>query len=321
MQPLISVIVPIYNVEDCLPLCLDSLCRQSLKNIEILLVDDASPDRCSEICEQYAMHDPRIKVFHHKKNKGLSAARNTGIQHAISDYLMFVDSDDWVHEDFCKDAYECAINNNADLVMFGYQHIQNNTLLDKQAQYLTHTVPDGFRNHEDAINLTFTAFGMVAWNKLYQRKLFENILYPDGQVFEDSATSYKLVWKAANVYCMNKVLYYRYLRPGSITMRKPTREMVRERFKVYWRQCCDLSEWGFHSVQQDQFKVYAALTYCIQTPLDFTDSYYSIAANVLQNVIIVPSGFTRRRKFLIKLFKISPNLFNFVCTLCNKQVH
>lgn len=321
MQPLISVIVPIYNVEDCLPLCLDSLCRQSLKNIEILLVDDASPDRCSEICEQYAMHDPRIKVFHHKKNKGLSAARNTGIQHAISDYLMFVDSDDWVHEDFCKDAYECAINNNADLVMFGYQYIQDKTHLDKQAQYLTHTVPDGFRNHEDAINLTFTAFGMVAWNKLYQRKLFENILYPDGQIFEDTATSYKLVWKAANVYCMKKILYYHYLRPGSIIRSKPTRNMVRNRFKVCWQQCCDLSKWGFHSEQQDQFKVYTALTYCMQTPLDFTDSYYSIAANVLRNVINVPSGFTRRRKFLIKLFKISPGLFNLVCALWNKQVH
>lgn len=320
MQPLISVIVPIYNVEDCLPLCLDSLCRQSLKNIEILLVDDASPDRCSEICEQYAMHNPRIKVFHHKKNKGLSAARNTGIQHAISDYLMFVDSDDWVHEDFCKDAYECAINNNADLVMFGYQYIQDKTHFDKQTQSLTNTVPDGFRNHEEAINLTFTAFGMVAWNKLYQRKLFDNILYPDGQIFEDSATSYKLVWKAANVYCMKKILYYHYRRPGSITMRKPTREMVRERFKVYWQQYCDLTEWGFRSEHQQYFIINNSLNYCMQIPLDFTDPYSSITADVLRKVKKIPSGFTRRRKFLIKLFKISPILFNFVCILWNKHV-
>ncbi len=94
MRPLVSVIVPVYKVEDVLARCLDSLCRQSLKEIEILLVDDASPDRCGEICEEYAEKDSRFRVIHHPENRGLSAARNTGIAQASADYLMFVDSDE-----------------------------------------------------------------------------------------------------------------------------------------------------------------------------------------------------------------------------------
>ena len=121
MKPLVSVIVPVYKVEDVLARCLDSLCRQSLKEIEIILVDDASPDRCGEICEEYAEKDSRFRVYHHPENRGLSAARNTGIAHATADYLMFVDSDDWVHEEFCKLPYECAVRYQVDLVMFRYQ--------------------------------------------------------------------------------------------------------------------------------------------------------------------------------------------------------
>lgn len=118
MQPLVSVIVPVYKVEDCLRRCLDSLRRQSLSNIEIILVDDASPDRCGEICEEYASKDVRFSVIHQSENRGVSAARNTGIKKAVGNYLMFVDSDDYVHEDFCKLPYECALKNQADLVMF-----------------------------------------------------------------------------------------------------------------------------------------------------------------------------------------------------------
>ena len=125
-QPLVSVIVPVYKVEDVLARCLDTLCRQSLRDIEIILVDDASPDRCGEICELYAAEDARCKVIHHSENRGLSAARNTGIAQASADYLMFVDSDDWVHEDFCKLPYECAVQQQADLVLFCFQSIDKN---------------------------------------------------------------------------------------------------------------------------------------------------------------------------------------------------
>ena len=320
MQPLISVIVPLYNVEKYLTRCLDSLCRQSFKNIEILLIDDGSSDRSGEICEHYAAQDKRFKVFHHAENKGPSAARNTGLRHAVSDFLMFVDSDDWVHEDFCKAAYECAMRNSTDLVMFGYQYITEQTAQSKQ-KALYNTVADGFRTHEEAVNLSFTAFGAVPINKLYRKSLFEDISYPEGQIFEDTATSYKIIWKATRIYCMNKILYYRVLRPGSITTSKPTRKTVRDRFKSCWQQYSDLHEWGFHSEQQEGFKIYTCLTYCIHTAIDFSDPYYTIAADTLRNTKKAPPDFSWRRKFLITLFHWSPKLFNYICKLWNKHIY
>ena len=154
MQPLVSVIVPVYKTDKYLKRCLDSLCRQSLDNIEILLIDDASPDRCGEICDQYAAKDRRYKVIHNKVNRGVSAVRNIGVANAAGVYLMFADSDDRVHEDFCKEAYECAVHNRADLVMFGYQQIimDDQPVLDGHTDFIA-TVDDGFRTREEAIDL------------------------------------------------------------------------------------------------------------------------------------------------------------------------
>lgn len=319
MQPLVSIIVPVYNTEAYLRRCLDSLSRQSLKNIEILLIDDGSTDRCGEICEEYAVKDSRYKVLHHSENRGASAARNTGVRQAEADYVMFADSDDWVHEDFCKDAYECAMRNNADLVMFGYQYIPFNSA-HNASRNVCNTVSEGPRTMEEAVNLSLKSFGSVPVNKLYGKKLFEGICYPEGHIFEDTATSYKIIRNANSIYCMNQVLYYRFLRPGSTTIRKLTRSMVCERFKVYWQRHCDLCSWGFHSEQQNQFIIRAALDYCIQTPMDCPEPYYPIAAEILQNAKSVPPRLTWRRKFLMKLFRQSPKIFNLVCALWDKQV-
>lgn len=320
MRPLVSVIVPVYKVEKYLPRCLDSLCRQTLYNIEILLIDDASPDQCGKICEQYATQDARFKVSHHTKNKGLSAARNTGIQLASADYLMFVDSDDWVHKDFCRTAYECAVNNQSDIVLFGYKHVVDKSIQPEQHDSIV-TAAEGYRTFEDAIDLTLTEFGTVAWNKLYRRSLFEDICYPEGQLFEDTATSFKLFLKANHVYCLSKVLYYYFRRPESITMRKPTAYMFRERMKVCVDQCCKLSSLGFQSKQFEIFKAQTALTYCIKIPIDFSDPYYIFSATVIQNLNKAPQEFTWKRKLLIKLFQLNPRLFNLICFLCHKQLY
>ena len=205
MQPLVTVIVPVYKVEPYLTRCLDSLCRQSLKDIEILLIDDASPDGCGVICDAYAAKDPRFTVIHNEKNQGLSVARNIGIEHATADYLMFVDSDDWVHEDFCKDSYECAAHYQADLVMFRYQYIKNDkytkgkspnrTPLPCHAQNTTPTSPaaSGYKIQSEAIDLLQNVVGQFAWNKLYRKKTFHGISYPPGYLYEDIGTTYKTI--------------------------------------------------------------------------------------------------------------------------------
>lgn len=118
----ISIIIPIYQVERYLETCLQSVCRQSYRNLEIILVDDCSKDGCGAICDRYAAEDPRIKVIHHDRNKGLSAARNTGMTQATGEYYMFVDSDDWIDEKLCENAVNILKNNIAevDTVHWGY---------------------------------------------------------------------------------------------------------------------------------------------------------------------------------------------------------
>ena len=322
MQPLVSVIVPVYKVEKYLGRCLDSLCRQSLKNIEILLIDDASPDRCGEICEQYAAKDRRFKVIHNMVNKGISAVRNIGVANAIGEYLMFVDSDDWVHEDFCKEAYECAVHNQADLVMFGYQQIimDDKPYLNEHTNFIS-TVGDGFKTREEAIDMALTtAFGMIPCNKLYHRSLFKDIYYPEGEIFEDTATSYKIIWKASRIYCIDKVLYYYYRHSDSLTMQKVSKKIFREKYEIYWQMCNNLSVWGFCSEKFKLFRKERALDYCMKTSLDFYDPCYVFFADILLNMENVPECFTWKRKLLVKIFRMSPRLFDLMCSLWNKHI-
>lgn len=311
----VSVIVPVYNVEKYLGRCLDSLCRQSLRDIEIILVDDASSDRSGEICEEYAGKDARFTVVHHSENKGVSAVRNTGIVHASGEYLMFVDSDDYVHEDFCRLPYECAVMTHADLVMFGYIVIPQ-----QGSKTTTYTVPAGYRTRDEAVDFSFRGYGMIPVNKLYSNSLFSGVLYPEGIIYEDTATSYKLIWKAACIYCMHEVLYYHCLRMDSLTMRKKTMKMLRNQFAVCLQQYDDLSAWGYHSVNLDEFRIDMALSYCIHANLDESDVYYAEAVRLLKGVVNIPESISWKRRLLLSVFRFSPKLFHFICRMWGKQV-
>ena len=118
-MPKISIIVPVYNVEQYINRCIDSLLGQTLKDIEIILVDDGSPDQCPQICDEYARKDSRIKVIH-KKNNGLGYARNSGLELATGEYIAFVDSDDYVNINMYEKLYNETINNNFDIVYCGF---------------------------------------------------------------------------------------------------------------------------------------------------------------------------------------------------------
>ena len=135
MDKLISIIVPIYKVEIYLRKCIDSIVNQTYKNIEILLIDDGSPDNCGIICDEYAKKDERIKVIH-KENGGLSDARNYGIEASTGDYIIFIDSDDYVSESMCENLLICALENNADIVSCNFKEIyidNNREKINKQS--------------------------------------------------------------------------------------------------------------------------------------------------------------------------------------------
>ena len=312
MNKQISIIVPVYKVEKYLECCLDSLCRQTMANIEIILIDDASPDRCGEICDRYAAKDARFRVIHQQKNKGLSAVRNLGIRIASCDYLMFVDSDDWVADDFCKDAYQCAVQNNADLVMFNYQHVKDSKILPVAPA----TEAESHKTREEAIDLLFTTVQNYSWNKLYRKELFNGVLFPEGYNYQDIATTYKTVYNASNIYYLEKNLYYyRRFRCGSATT---DRTKLRHWFKMRILQLKDLWDRGCASEKFIIFINNFAMGYCIRNKENDSNPNYAFFSHVLRQNKSTPKWFPWKRKVMFMLFKYCFPIFEAVCSLLKR---
>ncbi|MBQ6799361.1 MAG: glycosyltransferase [Oscillospiraceae bacterium] len=214
MTPLISVIVPVYRVELYLRPCIESILAQTLQEIEIILVDDGSPDRCGELCEEYAAKDPRIRVIH-KENGGLSSARNAGLEIAQGEYIGFVDSDDRVDPDMFEFLYRNLEESGADISVCGYRIHQNGSVI---------SCGEPFRSVQTSREAMRTVMeqpeiGIVVWNKLYRRSIFRGIRFPEGRIAED-AFLYLRLTDAADTVVFDTAPKYHYLRrEGSITMR------------------------------------------------------------------------------------------------------
>lgn len=216
MNELISVIVPIYNVEKYLPKCIESIQRQTYQNLEIILVDDGSCDRCPGICDKFAKDDSRIKVIH-KKNGGLSDARNMGIEVANGKYLAFVDSDDYISQDMIKKLYCAIIRDNSDMAICNIEYIDenNNPLNSNAIHVLDMTVEElGFWTK---LYEGYYTYCVVAWNKLYSKNLFVNTRYDVGKLHEDEFIIHKLVSKCKKISFLSEKLYYYLQREQSIT--------------------------------------------------------------------------------------------------------
>ena len=305
MHPLVSVIVPVYKVEKYLVRCLDSLRGQSLHDIEIILIDDASPDSCGKTCEEYAAKDVRFKVIHHAENRGLSEARNTGIKHAIAEFLMFVDSDDYVHKDFCKLAYECAVQNTADLVLFECKVLKPSEIFvscDDNNDFLSAVS----KTRTEALELTYGgSVGAMAWNKLYRKRLFNDISYPPGFLYEDIGTTYKLILKADSIYYLDRILYYNYRREGSLTTLRNEKALY-DWFTMIKQFYYDMMFLGAYPADKlDLFMKNEALVYCMKKKKDLSDSDYVNCANMIRSCKTIPKGFTFKRKVFLCYLSIA----------------
>lgn len=210
----ISVIVPIYKVEDYLDRCVQSIQHQTYENLEIILVDDGSPDACGRMCDQYAEKDRRIQVIH-KQNGGLSDARNAGIEKAAGEYVAFVDSDDWLEPKMYEVLYHTIKKYDADIAECSYRNVYADWVKEETA--CTGNVVEADAVSALGAMLDWKYFKPTAWNKLYKRSVIGDIRYPKGKLHEDEFTTYKYIYQAKKLVYIDFSFYnYNRTRADSI---------------------------------------------------------------------------------------------------------
>lgn len=245
-QTLVSIIVPVYNVELYLEECVESIIKQSYSNLEIILVDDGSMDNCGQICDKYAALDKRVTVIH-KTNGGLSSARNRGIEAAKGDYLCFVDSDDWVEPNYVKDFIDKASADS--IVCCGHK-----------VQYKNKTVVNAPTQEESLSNIEYLDkffssifqarigkgqefIGNYAWNKFYPKRIFQELRYPEGMQYEDMYVCIDIFKQVKFVKIIPRTNYNYRMRENSIVNTKSKRNIF-DFINSTVKQENDLSEYG-----------------------------------------------------------------------------
>lgn len=229
MDDLISVIVPVYNVENYLEKCVDSILNQTYKNLEIILVDDGSTDNCGKMCDEYAKKDGRIKVIH-KQNGGLSDARNAGIDIAQGEFIGFIDSDDYIHLQMYEILYNAIIEANADVAKCDFKDVYAND--DNVFDNVDIIKSKVYTNQELITGYFFKdyiwEFAISACVKLYRKEIFNNLRFPKGRLYEDYYIKYDILTRANKVVIVDQVLYYYFHRDGSIMHSNVTMKSIND---------------------------------------------------------------------------------------------
>ena len=218
----VSVIVPVYNVQDYLAKCIESIINQTFEDFELILIDDGSTDSSGKMCDDYALSDKRIKVIH-QKNGGLSAARNAGLDIAKGDYVIFVDSDDYIHREMLSVMTAKSIEEHSDLTLCNYYFV------DSQGKTIEH---DSLIEKETLISKDslFELLSkewlpaVVPWNKLYRRSIFDNLRYPVGKRHEDEFISHRIIEKSEKILLIPQFFYFYLQRDNSLSKGQFTSE-------------------------------------------------------------------------------------------------
>ena len=215
LSPMISVIVPVYKVEKYLSECVNSILSQTYVNFELILVDDGSPDRCGEICEDYSRKDARVRVIH-QENQGLSGARNTGMEAAAGDYLTFVDSDDLVSPQYLAVMYQTLADTGVDIAVCRTLRFEDGEIPKAKPDHIKKNVYSGKKAcvmlYDGQPEVTVNACG-----KLYRTKLIGDTRFPLGRLHEDQAFTPLICYRADKVATVDAELYYYRERNDSIT--------------------------------------------------------------------------------------------------------
>lgn len=304
---MISIIIPVYNVNKYLVKCIESILAQSFQKFEIILIDDGSTDGSAEICDAYAAKYNNIKVIH-KENGGVSSARNMGLDICEGKFITFIDSDDWIHIDYLQTLRNLILDNSADIAICEYLRVDNENIVDEEISpnFETLTKIDSFNKiyTEKYINM------IVVHGKLYRKNIFDNLRFPVGKIHEDEYMIHKILFKAEKIiYTDSKLLYYRHT-PNSIMTSK-------------------FDEKQLHFIEAIEDR----LNFCLANDLEFLipkiedqyayelmSNFYKVkASNIkykkeickeikLKLFNLNSKNLTTKRKLLIDLFRISPSL-------------
>lgn len=232
MEGLISIIVPVYKVEKYIHKCIESIIQQTYKRLEIILVDDGSPDNCGQICDEYAQLDKRIKVIH-KKNGGQSEARNIGLDIAKGEYIGFVDSDDYIEKNMFEILHKNMIKFDADISITNIVTVQK-AKKEIMENYDSIKIYDKNNIMRALLNNNITNY---IYNKLYKKDLWKDIRFPVGRILEDMDVMYRILEKTNRIVCTNKTAYYYLIREDSsiakvnVKVTEDLKETVNKRYQ------------------------------------------------------------------------------------------
>lgn len=220
MEKVVSIIVPVYNLEKYLSKCLDSILAQTYKNLEVLLIDDGSTDGSARICDDYQNRDARMIAIH-KENGGAADARNLALDKCTGDYVTFIDGDDYVAEDFVERLVQIMAEKDADIAICGWNNVEG----DKVEPFCANNGEIKVYNTEQALEVLLyqEEFDSAMWPKLYKRELFDGIRFPKGNLYEDIAIIYKVFMRAAKVGYVNYAGYFYLLRESGTTLKSFTK--------------------------------------------------------------------------------------------------
>lgn len=215
MSELISIIVPIYNVDKYLERCINSIINQTYKNIEIILVDDGSTDSCFDICKQYSEIDSRI-IIYKKENGGLSSARNYGFRKSNGKYIIYIDSDDFVSNKYVENLYNAIDTTNSEIAISSFYLVNEDGKLIEKKKKETFEIKT-FSNDKALEELLLQKkFDSSAWGKIYLKKFFEKFHYPEGKLYEDLPITYKIFLESNRIAYINSFDYFYVQRENSI---------------------------------------------------------------------------------------------------------
>ena len=244
MKPLVSVVIPVYNTAEYLPLCMDTVLHQTWQKLEILLVDDGSEPSCAALCDTYAAQDPRVQVIH-KPNGGAASARNPALDVMRGDYVTFVDSDDYIAPDMVEEFLRLAAENEADIVTTECVYTRRRELFP-----ITQPEPElRIWTGREALR-DITAWKTDMPHKLYRREVFDSVRFPEGMIYEDDAITAPLLWDVKKIVSSNQRFYYYFMSANSV-MRAAYSVRRLDMLKVYQLRQAFYREKGARDLEEE----------------------------------------------------------------------